>query len=339
MPTSNPARLAVCNPPVHALCTPVCRRTRLSCRAWQAPCSRLRSALQDASWPWLHARRTAPHACRCVTTHAAQNPLRCTYRCASNTAPRPRPADAHSPCVMQVQEESAASQEGWAEAASWELDAEVEHLAWAHPEFGRVLAAATSSGTTYVWGQGGGASTSGSGGDGDDIDAAGGYQLLAALYPGPHAARQACRDMRLDAGGLQGRATPRTAPTLALPVCHCLPRCCFAPAGILRLPRDKRGWCWPSCSTAVSTCTRRRTRCCRSTGHCTAGCRQGRARAHRARAAAAECLCTVCTCTLPCGTCPRRRHRTGRVPPTHRLANAHAACAPKVLCLLTAIPA
>ncbi len=74
--------------------------------------------------------------------------------------------------------------------SAWETDAAVTHLAWAHPEYGRVLAGGTSTGSVLVWGQlpelqvqaslglGPGAGAGGAGGGGE---AAGGFQPLAEL--------------------------------------------------------------------------------------------------------------------------------------------------------------
>lgn len=76
---------------------------------------------------------------------------------------------------------------GWSQVSAWETDVAVTQLAWAHPEYGRVLAGGTSSGSVLVWGQlpelqvqvslglGPGAGAGGGG------EAAGGFQPLAEL--------------------------------------------------------------------------------------------------------------------------------------------------------------
>jgi hypothetical protein len=43
--------------------------------------------------------------------------------------------------------------DAWTQVAAWETDLAVTGLAWAHPEYGRVLAGATTSGSVLVWGQ------------------------------------------------------------------------------------------------------------------------------------------------------------------------------------------
>ncbi|KAG2487956.1 hypothetical protein HYH03_013535 [Edaphochlamys debaryana] len=113
-------------------------------------------------------------------------------------------------CVIQVHECSSGP-EAWAQVAAWETDFQVSQLAWAHPEFGRVLAGATAAGSVLVWGQvpdlgpgpgqagaqgGGGAEDAGTGGGGGGSGSGGGggcfYQLLAELVCGTSPCRSLC---------------------------------------------------------------------------------------------------------------------------------------------------
>ncbi|GLC39715.1 hypothetical protein PLESTM_000932000 [Pleodorina starrii] len=96
-----------------------------------------------------------------------------------------------SGCIIQVYE-CGSGPDAWTQVAAWETDLQVTHLAWAHPEYGRVLAGATTSGAVLVWGQVpelqlGGPGAAGAGGEDSSGGGGGGgayYQPLAMLNCG-----------------------------------------------------------------------------------------------------------------------------------------------------------
>ncbi|PNW85552.1 hypothetical protein CHLRE_03g192000v5 [Chlamydomonas reinhardtii] len=93
--------------------------------------------------------------------------------------------------VIQVHE-AGPGPDAWTQVAAWETDLSVTGLAWAHPEYGRVLAGATTSGSVLVWGQvpelqpGAAASVS------DEGPGGGYYQPLADLLCGTGPCRSLC---------------------------------------------------------------------------------------------------------------------------------------------------
>lgn len=102
----------------------------------------------------------------------------------------------HASYPQQVHECSAGP-DVWSEVAAWETDQSVCQLAWAHPEYGRVLAGGTTSGIVLLWGQvpdlqpAGGPGAAGGGGEDGYVGSTGGvyYTPLAQLACGAAACR------------------------------------------------------------------------------------------------------------------------------------------------------
>ncbi|KXZ56904.1 hypothetical protein GPECTOR_1g815 [Gonium pectorale] len=90
--------------------------------------------------------------------------------------------------------------DSWTQVAAWENARQVTHLAWAHPEYGRLLAGGTSAGTVLVWAQtpelqpGGAAEGAEDGnGAGSSGNGSGGYyDALAELPCGSSPCRALC---------------------------------------------------------------------------------------------------------------------------------------------------
>ncbi|EFJ41721.1 hypothetical protein VOLCADRAFT_110056 [Volvox carteri f. nagariensis] len=101
--------------------------------------------------------------------------------------------------IVQVYE-CASGPDSWSQVAAWETDLQVNQLTWAHPEYGRVLAGGTTSGSLLVWGQvpevqPGGGAVPGAGGGIEDANGGGGgayYQPLADLSCGTAPCRALC---------------------------------------------------------------------------------------------------------------------------------------------------